>query len=320
MATPCRAPGHEINWRAGKSRDRCGQTINMTVKLYQGGGNSLGGGTLIADFDRNAVGRAHQLYGDVVGWRGGRDHRLYGSVSGVLGDRLDAFWLGSKRFINQEAGYARAGGVGSGVSEFVSGQRRGVVSWATFKAPAVAPIAKTGAGVSGLVGSGRSGGGVWANAVLALNPTSYWRFRSGAPLLNHGTAGDTLTAVGSPSQIASLIPSDAESSSAYRAQRDIAVPSTPKTCSTCCQPPTGRCRAGSGSTTRLFTASASFLRLFEKRQNNSANNGWHLYGGGHGYPPATTFDWINASGATEGHGIDSRPHRGARWIVFTWEG
>jgi hypothetical protein len=51
---PASSSDHEIQWRAGKNATG-GQTINMTVKLYQGGGNSLGGGTLIADFDRNAV-------------------------------------------------------------------------------------------------------------------------------------------------------------------------------------------------------------------------------------------------------------------------
>lgn len=45
--------GHVINWRTGKIGSA---TINMTVKLYQGGGNSLGAGTLIATFNRNNVG------------------------------------------------------------------------------------------------------------------------------------------------------------------------------------------------------------------------------------------------------------------------
>ena len=44
--------GHEINWRTGKIGSA---TINMTVKLYQGGGNSQGAGTLIASFDRTNV-------------------------------------------------------------------------------------------------------------------------------------------------------------------------------------------------------------------------------------------------------------------------
>jgi hypothetical protein len=44
---------HVISWRTGKTG---GATINMTVKLYQGGGDSLGGGTLIASFARDNVG------------------------------------------------------------------------------------------------------------------------------------------------------------------------------------------------------------------------------------------------------------------------
>jgi hypothetical protein len=43
-----------IRWRTGKDSTG-GATINMTVKLYQGGGNTVGGGTLIASFSRNAV-------------------------------------------------------------------------------------------------------------------------------------------------------------------------------------------------------------------------------------------------------------------------
>ena len=44
---------HLIHWRTGKIGSA---TINMTVKLYQGGGNSQGAGTLIATFNRNGVG------------------------------------------------------------------------------------------------------------------------------------------------------------------------------------------------------------------------------------------------------------------------
>jgi len=50
---PASSSGHKINWRTGKQGTR---TLNMTVKLYQGGGNSLGAGTLIATFNRNGVG------------------------------------------------------------------------------------------------------------------------------------------------------------------------------------------------------------------------------------------------------------------------
>lgn len=45
---------HSINWRVGKSTTG-GDQIDMIVKLYQGGGDSLGAGTLIADFTRTNV-------------------------------------------------------------------------------------------------------------------------------------------------------------------------------------------------------------------------------------------------------------------------
>lgn len=51
---PASSTGHKINWRAGKDTTG-GQTIGITVKLYQGGGNSVGGGTLIASFTRSNV-------------------------------------------------------------------------------------------------------------------------------------------------------------------------------------------------------------------------------------------------------------------------
>jgi hypothetical protein len=54
LTDPVSSTGHVIRWRTGKDSTG-GATINMTVKLYQGGGNTVGGGTLIASFSRNAV-------------------------------------------------------------------------------------------------------------------------------------------------------------------------------------------------------------------------------------------------------------------------
>ena len=51
---PASSSDHTIKWRVGKNAAG-GQTVNMTVKLYQGGGNSQGAGTLIASFSRNGV-------------------------------------------------------------------------------------------------------------------------------------------------------------------------------------------------------------------------------------------------------------------------
>ena len=51
---PVSSSGHVIKWRVGKSATG-GETINVTVKLMQGGGDVLGAGTQIASFDRNDV-------------------------------------------------------------------------------------------------------------------------------------------------------------------------------------------------------------------------------------------------------------------------
>ena len=57
LADPTSSDDHRIHWRTGKDFVG-GPQINMTVKLYQGGGDSLGAGTLIATFARNNVGQA----------------------------------------------------------------------------------------------------------------------------------------------------------------------------------------------------------------------------------------------------------------------
>lgn len=51
--------GHVIHWAVAKTGT---ETINMTVKLYQGGGDSLGAGTLIASFTRNGVTSSFTTY------------------------------------------------------------------------------------------------------------------------------------------------------------------------------------------------------------------------------------------------------------------
>jgi hypothetical protein len=61
---PASSTGHIIHWRAGKDSTG-GATIGMTVKLYQGGGNSIGGGTLIASFTRSNV-NALTTYDDTL--------------------------------------------------------------------------------------------------------------------------------------------------------------------------------------------------------------------------------------------------------------
>jgi hypothetical protein len=51
---PSSSTGHVIRWRVGKSPSD-GQVINATIRIYQGGGNSAGAGTLIKTATRNGV-------------------------------------------------------------------------------------------------------------------------------------------------------------------------------------------------------------------------------------------------------------------------
>lgn len=51
---PHSSTGHVIKWRVGKDTTG-GPQVNVTVSLRQGGGNTLGGGSLVASFTRNDV-------------------------------------------------------------------------------------------------------------------------------------------------------------------------------------------------------------------------------------------------------------------------
>lgn len=61
---PALSTGHKIVWRVAKSAND--GTINMTVTLRQGGGNSLGGGTQIASFTRNNVSTTLTTYEETL--------------------------------------------------------------------------------------------------------------------------------------------------------------------------------------------------------------------------------------------------------------
>jgi hypothetical protein len=62
-ANPSIDTNHDIFWRVGKLGS---QTIDMTVKLYQGGGNVQGAGTLIASFDRTNVSTTITQYDETL--------------------------------------------------------------------------------------------------------------------------------------------------------------------------------------------------------------------------------------------------------------
>lgn len=61
---PALSTGHVIHWRVRKNV--AGQTVDMTVKLYQGGGNVLGAGTLIATRTRNNVSTAFATFDETL--------------------------------------------------------------------------------------------------------------------------------------------------------------------------------------------------------------------------------------------------------------
>lgn len=61
---PAISTGHVIHWRIRKSTT--GQTVDMTVKLYQGGGNSLGAGTLIATRTRSGISTSFATFDETL--------------------------------------------------------------------------------------------------------------------------------------------------------------------------------------------------------------------------------------------------------------
>jgi len=54
-----------LRWRTAKD-SAAGATINMTIKLYQGGGDSLGAGTLVDSFSRNGVSNTPTTFDETV--------------------------------------------------------------------------------------------------------------------------------------------------------------------------------------------------------------------------------------------------------------
>ena len=63
-ADPSMSTGHVLHWRVKKSA--AGQVMDMTIKLYQGGGNSLGAGTLIATRTRSGVTTSFQTFDETL--------------------------------------------------------------------------------------------------------------------------------------------------------------------------------------------------------------------------------------------------------------
>jgi hypothetical protein len=62
---PASSTGHVIRWR-GRKDAAGGQTIGLTVKLYQGGGDVQGAGTLIASFTRANVSNTYTDFAETL--------------------------------------------------------------------------------------------------------------------------------------------------------------------------------------------------------------------------------------------------------------
>lgn len=150
----------------------------------------------------------------------------------------------------------------------------------------------------------------FSNAVLALSPSSYWRFDSGSPLADSGSGGQTLTAVGSPSQAASLVPGEAAAAnSAY----DL----------------NGTSQYLQAGDVYEFTGeidwtlaywirsddTTGFRRILEKRDTVSPNAGWYVYQSGGGNVTLDVDFGATVEGMTDGPVM---PAATAVWIVITW--
>jgi hypothetical protein len=151
----------------------------------------------------------------------------------------------------------------------------------------------------------------WSDAVLALSPSSFWRFESASPLADSGSGAQTLTATGSPSQAPSLVPSEqGVANNAYTLN---------------------------GSTQYLqagdvyeFTGEidwtiawwfrsddiSGFRRMLEKRDAAGTNAGWTIYTNDAG--AQMTFD-VDFGASVEGmtEGLSAWPTQ-TQWRAITW--
>jgi hypothetical protein len=154
----------------------------------------------------------------------------------------------------------------------------------------------------------------YSDAVLALNPSSYWRFEQGAPLSDSGSGGVTLTAVGSPTGTSSLVPSEGPSGQraysldgssyltggdnySFAGDIDFTVAMWAKPLSA---------NFGSG-----------FQRLMSKRVVGGDQTGWLIFGSG---TDNITFDFDPGAGGNEGltAGSTGLTNGTTKFLVWVW--
>lgn len=154
----------------------------------------------------------------------------------------------------------------------------------------------------------------FSDAVLALSPNSYWRFEGASPLADSGSAGITLTGVGSPVRTTSLVPCEQRAAdNAYDLNGSTMYLHAGNNYSF----------TGDIDWTVLWwqkiesgTFGSGFQRMFEKRDTAGNNPGYIYYGQGVG---GVTFD-IDFGSSVEGFGAggDYAPDV-VSFMGVTWE-
>lgn len=153
----------------------------------------------------------------------------------------------------------------------------------------------------------------YSNAVLALNPNSYWRFSGASGLTDSGSAGITLTSVGAPIRGRSLVPSEnAVEDASFKldgTQYFTAGDNYEFT--------------GEVNWTLMWwmrvesdTFGTGFQRILEKRDTGGTNQGWLIYGGG--APGQLQFD-LDFGATVEGLGTAASLDRNeVHFVSYTW--
>lgn len=153
----------------------------------------------------------------------------------------------------------------------------------------------------------------FSDAVLALSPSSYWRFEGASPLADSGSGGITLTGVGAPLRAPSLIP--CESGAADNAY-DLDGSAMYFTAGDNYDFASVNFSIAMWLKVESATFASDFQRLMSKRETSGSLTGWDLYGSTGG---AVHWEWdegaANDLSAAAGVGLDQNE---THFIVITW--
>lgn len=153
----------------------------------------------------------------------------------------------------------------------------------------------------------------WSDALLAHNPNSFWPFGGASPLADAGSAGITLTAVGSPVRVPSLVPGEAGAvDSAYQLDGSTAY----FTAGDNYDFDNVDFSIGIWVKPQSANFGSGFQRLFNKRETSSPLTGWTCYGSTGG---AIHWEWDEgANNDLSGAAGVGLAENQTRFIVMTW--